>query len=56
MQVLSLGRVEQFMPHEQLVAEGDLVNDIFIVLEGQVSHWLSAMLDAPDSASAHNAK
>ncbi len=36
-QILSCGRVEQFMPRESVIAEGDNVNEFYILLDGQVS-------------------
>ncbi|GFH17386.1 cyclic nucleotide-binding domain-containing protein, partial [Haematococcus lacustris] len=32
--VLAAGRVELFMPREQIIADGDIVNEIIVLLEG----------------------
>ncbi|GFH26539.1 uncharacterized protein HaLaN_24706, partial [Haematococcus lacustris] len=34
-QVLAAGRVELFMPREQIIADGDIVNEIIVLLEGE---------------------
>ncbi|KAL6763059.1 hypothetical protein V8C86DRAFT_3130307, partial [Haematococcus lacustris] len=34
--VLAAGRVELFMPREQIIADGDIVNEIIVLLEGEV--------------------
>ncbi|KAL6748583.1 ankyrin repeat-containing domain protein [Haematococcus lacustris] len=34
--VLAAGRVELFMPQEQIIADGDIVNEIWVLLEGEV--------------------